>query len=508
MMKSRDIQDYSGISCDSRKVSDNFIFVCIKGNSSDGHEYIEKAISAGAKLIIIEEQFLNNPEKKERLEKLKSENPEVEFETKEDNRITLGKYASKFYGEPSKEIEIYGVTGTNGKTTITHLIQELFELTCPNPSESKCSLIGTIGIKDHSSDQYQEIGNTTPSSEFIQAELKRILDKKIKAATMEVSSHALDQKRCFGIDFKHAIVSNLSQDHLDYHRTMNEYMLAKAQIFKQVSESAILNLDDEYYQDFRDEAQKEELAIWSFAINNEAADLRAKEIKISEAGISYKLDFSERLKNRCTDFSEDCEIKFKLNGTFNVYTSLAAILLGVLEGLNLKTISEKSIALNPVAGRFETIYEESKPICIVDYAHSPDGLKNILKGARDLVNNSEKLQNLICIFGCGGDRDITKRPQMGRIAHDLADKIYVTSDNPRSEKPSQIIADILTGIPSMDKCEVIENRATAIASAIKDAKAEDLIVVAGKGHEDYQILGDKTIHFDDREHVRDALAEY
>lgn len=508
MMVSSELQSYAGLTCDSRKVSENFIFLCIKGNNSDGHEYIENAINSGAKLIVLEEAFIDIQENKEKLEKLKKTHTEIEFEVKKDNRVTLAKYANKFYGEPSKSLNIYGVTGTNGKTTITHLIQELFEVSAEQEEEKRCSLIGTIGIKDQSSDKYNEIGNTTPSSEFIQAEFKRIKDKGIKLATMEVSSHALDQKRCLGISFKHGIVSNLSQDHLDYHRTMQEYMLAKAQIFKQITDSAILNLDDEYYKDFRKEADNEELAIWTFGINSAEADLKAEAIKISEAGISYKLKLSEKLQTRAKDYSEGIEIKLKLNGTFNVYNSLAAILLGILEGLSLKSIAENSLKLNPVAGRFETIFEAGKPTCIVDYAHSPDGLKNILKGARDLVNNSENLDNLVCIFGCGGDRDITKRPQMGRIAFDLADKVYVTSDNPRSERPSQIIADILTGFPSMDKTEVIENRATAIASAIKNASQSDLIVIAGKGHEDYQILGDKTIHFDDREHVREALVKY
>lgn len=508
IMTSSELQSYAGLSCDSRKVADNFIFICIKGNNSDGHDYIENAIKSGAKLILIEEAFININENKERLRELRQAYPAIEFEIKEDNRITLAKYANKFYGEPSKSLNIYGITGTNGKTTITHLIQELFEVSAEKEEQKKCSLIGTIGIKDQSSDKYNDIGNTTPSSEFIQAEFKRIKDKGIKLATMEVSSHALDQKRCLGINFRHAVVINLSQDHLDYHRTMKEYMLAKAAIFKQVTDSAILNLDDDYYEDFRKEADNEELKVFTFGINSDEADLKAEDIKISEEGISYKLKLSEKLQARTKDYSEGIKINLKLNGTFNVYNSLAAILLGILEGLSLKSIADNSFKLNTVAGRFETIFEAGKPTCIVDYAHSPDGLKNILKGARDLVNNSENLQKLVCVFGCGGDRDITKRPQMGRIAFDLADRVYVSSDNPRSERPSQIIADILTGFPSMDKTEVIENRATAIASAIKDASVHDLVVIAGKGHEDYQILGDATIHFDDREHVREALAKY
>lgn len=502
-----DLSNYSSITCSSKEVKADSIFVCIKGNTLDGHQYIEQAAKASASLIVISKDF----EKTQAalLESLKRSYPKLEIISSLDTRVSLAELAAKFYGEPSKHLDIYGVTGTNGKTTVTHLIQEIFD-------EAGCALLGTIGVRYKSTDKYIELANTTPQSNLIQEELSKAVSLGLEKLTMEVSSHALDQKRCYGIEFKHSIVTNLTQDHLDYHRNMEEYMYAKAEIFKQTKLSAILNPDNEYFHKFKTEALKSNLDIWTFGINSEELDLKAINIKISPTGLQYDLAMSERLKdlylsNAKASTKADLErflnsnhLSLKLNGTFNVYNSLAAFLLAILEGISLEKIYTIAPTLKAVPGRFETLTKESKPVCIVDYAHSPDGLVNILKGARDLIQNSN-YERLICVFGCGGDRDITKRPKMGRIAYDLADFIYVTSDNPRSEQPRQIIADILAGIPDLDRVEVIENRADAIKKAVTAASEKDLVVIAGKGHEDYQILKDKTIHFDDREHVRAAL---
>jgi UDP-N-acetylmuramoyl-L-alanyl-D-glutamate--2,6-diaminopimelate ligase len=507
----KDISNYSSITCNSKEVQAASIFVCIKGTHADGHKYIEQAANAGASLIVISNEFA----KAEGvfLDSLKKEYPQVEFLFSDDTRMSLAELAAKFFNEPSKHIDVYGVTGTNGKTTVTHLIQEIFD-------EEGCALLGTIGVRYKSTDKYIELGNTTPQSNLIQEELSKVYARNLRKLTMEVSSHALDQKRCHGIEFKYSIVTNLTQDHLDYHHNMEEYLMAKAEIFKQSKHAAILNPDNEYFSRFKEEALKSKLDIWTFAINTAQADLRAVNIKISQTGLEYGLEMSDGLKtkyltlqNQETDtakadldsFLKNSRIKLKLNGTFNIYNSLAAFLLALLEGISLELVFEKAPSLKAVPGRFETITAELKPLCIVDYAHSPDGLENILKGARDLISNSN-FTRLICVFGCGGDRDITKRPKMGRIAYDLADLVYVTSDNPRSEEPRQIIADILAGIPNLEKIEIIENRADAIKRAVSTALATDVVVVAGKGHEDYQILKDKTIHFDDREHVRAALA--
>lgn len=506
----KDISNYSSITCNSKEVQAASIFVCIKGTHADGHKYIEQAASAGASLIVISNEFA----KAEGvfLDTIKKNYPQVEFLFSDDTRVSLAELAAKLFNEPSKHIDVYGVTGTNGKTTVTHLIQEIFD-------DEGCALLGTIGVRYKSTDKYIELGNTTPQSNLIQEELSKAYARNLRKLTMEVSSHALNQKRCHGIEFKYSIVTNLTQDHLDYHHNMEEYLMAKAEIFKQTKYAAILNPDNEYFSRFKEEALRAKLDIWTFAINTNA-DIRAVDVKISQTGLEYGLEMSDRLKakylavqNQESDkakadldlFLKKSRIQLKLNGTFNIYNSLAAFLLALLEGISLESLLEKAPTLRAVPGRFETITAESKPLCIVDYAHSPDGLENILKGARDLISNSE-FTRLVCVFGCGGDRDITKRPKMGRIAYDLADLVYVTSDNPRSEEPRQIIADILAGIPNLEKIEIIENRADAIKRAVSAALVTDVVVVAGKGHEDYQILKDQTIHFDDREHVRKALA--
>ena len=507
----KDISNYSNITCNSKEVQTASIFVCIKGTLADGNKYIGQVASAGASLIVVSNEFAKADSVF--LDTVKKDYPKVEFLFSDDTRMSLAELSAEFFNEPSKHIDVYGVTGTNGKTTVTHLIQEIFD-------EDGCALLGTIGVRYKSIDKYIELGNTTPQSNLIQEELSKVYARKLKKLTMEVSSHALDQKRCHGIEFKHSIVTNLTQDHLDYHHNMEEYLMAKAEIFKQTKYSAILNPDNEYFSRFQEEALRSKLDIWTFAINANIADLKAVNVKISQIGLEYSLEMSDRLKakylailNQESDkgkadlgsLLKTARIKLQLNGTFNIYNSLAAFLLALLEGVSLEILLEKAPTLRAVPGRFETITAESKPLCIVDYAHSPDGLENILKGARDLIHNSD-FTRLICVFGCGGDRDITKRPKMGRIAYDLADLAYVTSDNPRSEEPRQIIADILAGIPNLDKIEIIENRADAIKKAVSAALSTDVVVVAGKGHEDYQILKDKTIHFDDREHVRAALS--
>jgi UDP-N-acetylmuramoyl-L-alanyl-D-glutamate--2,6-diaminopimelate ligase len=520
----KDISNYSSITCNSKEVQVASIFVCIKGTHADGHKYIEQAANAGASLIVISNEFATA--ESILLDTVKKDYPQVEFLFSDDTRMSLAELAAKFFNEPSKHIDVYGVTGTNGKTTVTHLIQEILEddENAENGvrlhAHEGCALLGTIGVRYKSTDQYIELGNTTPQSNLIQEELSKVYARNLRKLAMEVSSHALDQKRCHGIEFKYSIVTNLTQDHLDYHHNMEEYLMAKAEIFKQTKYAAILNPDNEYFSRFKEEALKSKLDIWTFAINTAHADLRAVNVKISQTGLEYGLEMSDELKakylivqNQETDkakadldsFLKNSRIKLKLNGTFNIYNSLAAFLLALLEGISLELVFEKAPSLRAVPGRFETITAEAKPLCIVDYAHSPDGLENILKGARDLISNSD-FTRLICVFGCGGDRDITKRPKMGRIAYDLADLVYVTSDNPRSEEPRQIIADILAGIPNLEKIEIIENRADAIKRAVSKALATDVVVIAGKGHEDYQILKDKTIHFDDREHVRTALA--
>lgn len=467
-----DLKKYNDFHYDSRKVNENSIFIAIEGEKVDGHKYIQEAINKGAKLIVFEKSKFNPGDLTKQADFIEVSNTQLE----------LAKIADEFYDHPSSKLEIIGVTGTNGKTTVTHLIQSIL---------TNCGLIGTIGFKANPSADYQDIGNTTPQAKELQKIIKDLVDQKYKYLTMEVSSHALEQYRVGEIKFKTAIVTNLTQDHLDYHITMDSYFEAKAKVFQQTTKFAILNIDDPYYQRFKEKAEKEKLKVISIGVEN-SADYQAKNIKFDDDGLSYTLN--------------NVEFKLKLNGMFNVYNSLAATVACLEEGLSLEKIAATLKNTAAVSGRFEVIKEANSPFCIVDYAHSPDGLLNILKGARTLLAN-KKSGKLICLFGCGGDRDITKRPKMGRIAYDLADFIYVTSDNPRSEDPEQIIADILTGIPDLNKSKVIVSRSEAIKEAVLNANIDDILVIAGKGHENYQILKDKTIHFDDREEVRKALED-
>jgi UDP-N-acetylmuramoyl-L-alanyl-D-glutamate--2,6-diaminopimelate ligase len=482
-VKSIDYTKYSDIVYDSRKVIDNCIFVAIKGLKIDGHEYIKTALELGAKLIVLEQnEYIK---KQNDYDKLFQEY-KVDFELASDTRLKLAEISNLFYREPSKDLCLIGVTGTNGKTTVTHLIQSLL---------MDCAILGTMGLRKTQNDQYLDQGNTTPQNKEVQKIIRNIVDEKFKYLAMEVSSHALDQYRVACLNFKYAIVTNLTQDHLDYHKTMDHYYKTKAKIFSQTTEFAILNSDDSYFTKFETEAKKSNLTIIRVSTKNPDAELFATDIKYDFYGLSYKL---------IAKGYGGIEIKTKLNSEFNIYNSMFAITVALKEGVKLDEIANSFINMHVVPGRFEAIKEDHTPLCIVDYAHSPDGLLNVLRGAKALVQGDTKL---ICVFGCGGDRDITKRPLMGKIAYDYADKVYVTSDNPRSEDPDRIIADILTGIPDLNKTKVLIDRRTAIQTAIREASIKDIIVIAGKGHENYQILADETIHFDDREEVLEAFKQ-
>ncbi|MDA0771408.1 MAG: UDP-N-acetylmuramoyl-L-alanyl-D-glutamate--2,6-diaminopimelate ligase [Cyanobacteria bacterium] len=503
----KDLGQYTDIHYDSRQVSPGSIFVAIIGDDVDGHDYIKAAINKGAVLIIAEKQ-ITVPEG-------------IELCVVEDSRQELARLSSDFYGKPDQTIDLIAVTGTNGKTTMTHLLQELLP---------KTALLGTMGLKTSAKADYDDLGNTTPQSKEIYRILADLVNHNFKYLAMEVSSHALEQKRVAGLQYKAAVITNLTQDHLDYHVTMDNYFEAKAKLFKQVSEYVLLNADDEYYERFKNKLGS--LTSFSFALNADAdyqaidirpvskhsfdvqvaqkkvatarnarvafgdnSDFQNKSIEYNAAGMSYTVVAKG---NRLG------EVALQLNGQFNVYNSLAAIAVALEEGIKFEDIQKQLAKIPPVAGRFEVIQTETSPTCVVDYAHSPDGLLNVLQGARGLVDHAND-SRLICLFGCGGDRDITKRPKMGTIAYDLADYIYVTSDNPRSEDPDQIIADILTGIPDLNKVKVIADRRQAIQAAVAEARQGDVLVVAGKGHEDYQILRTETIHFDDREEVRKGI---
>ena len=465
----------TGISYDSRSVKDGDIFICLTGEKTDGHNHIKEAEAKGAKAIIAEK-------------KIESSLPVIYVN---DTQIALAKVANCFYGEPSEKIKIIGVTGTNGKTTTTHLIQHIFE-----NNDLKTAVIGTLGTRENTKSDYYDAKHTTPQAPELQKQLANLVEKGFSHLAMEVSSHALSLHRVYENNFAGVLLTNITQDHLDFHLTMEEYWRAKRKLFEMLNISswknkyAIINKDDLLFDEFTKSLSRE-VKLFSYGVKNKA-DFQATNIEFSPHGLSFDLISPEGT----------CKVLSKLNGMFNVYNLLGAIAVSFAEGIDINKIVEKVKTANEVPGRFQIIQKDNCPICIVDYAHTPDGLENILKSARLMTPKNGRL---LCVFGCGGDRDPTKRPKMGKIAEDLSDIVLVTSDNPRSENPNQIISDILSGIKNTSDIIVDADRKNAIQIAIKKANKNDVIVIAGKGHEDYQILKDKTIHFDDREEVRKAL---
>ena len=461
--------DITGLSYNSKTTQKGDIFICLVGEYTDGHNYIQFAQENGAVALFVEKE-------------VNSSLPQIIVDS---TRHKIADIADKFYNSPSKELNLIGVTGTNGKTTVTHLIQKIFE-----GINDKCALIGTLGYKLSSEDVYKEAKHTTPQAPELQRVLRQIKsENNIKNVAMEVSSHALEQRRVGNCDFKGAVITNLTQDHLDYHVTMDNYFDAKAILFKNLKEGyfAVLNADDTYVDRFKSIIPKG-VKVLTYGIKNQA-DIRAKDIEFTCDGAKFTL----------TTKDLELPVLLHMNGVFSVYNVLAALSASCMLGFDIKTAIKSLENVKGVAGRFEIVHKN--PMVIVDYAHTPDGLENVLKAGREIT---PKGANLICLFGCGGDRDATKRPKMGEIAERLSDKVVVTSDNPRSEDPEQIIFDIMAGIKSVDtdKIFVESDRGKAIELLKKISNEKDVLIIAGKGHEDYQILKDKTIHFDDKEQAK------
>jgi len=460
--------EITGISYNSKTTKKGDIFVCLTGENSDGHDYAQMAVDNGAAALMTERKLDINV-------------PQIIVPS---TRHQIAELAAAFYNYPSKEINMIGVTGTNGKTTVTHLIQKIFEA-----SGQKCGLIGTLGFKFSSDNPYAEAKHTTPQAPEFQSLLRKAVNDGVKNIAAEVSSHSLEQNRVGGTDFNIAVLTNLTQDHLDYHITMNNYFEAKAILFRGLKKGsvAVINKDDEYAERFISVVPNG-VKIITYGIKNKA-DVMAEDIEFSLQGSKYTLNIG----------GKKTELTLHLNGMFSVYNTLAAIAVSKCSGIDTETIKKVLEETHGVAGRFEAVHKS--PLVIVDYAHTPDGLDNVLKAAKELKNDKSRL---ICLFGCGGDRDATKRPKMGKIADEKADIIVVTSDNPRSEDPGLIISDIMTGIQTVNPNRVFvePDRGKAIEMLKKIAKPDDIVLIAGKGHEDYQILKDKTIHFDDREEVK------
>lgn len=456
--------EITGITCDSRQIKPGYAFVCIKGTKSDGHDYAEAAVKSGAAAIICERDL------------------KLDCQVITDN--THAAYAdmcAAWFGNPADSLRLFGVTGTNGKTSVTYMLKKIFE-----KAGYKVGLIGTI--QNMIGDEVIAAHNTTPNAYELNSLFALMKAKGCAVVIMEVSSHALDQLRVYRLNFEVAMFTNLTQDHLDYHITMENYLAAKKKLFK-MCRIAVINSDDSYAQKLMEGLDCKTV---TYSTGNDST-YSAKGINYRPASVEYEF----------VSDTEICHIKVATGGKFTVYNSLCAAVCAVEAGIPVKVAAEALSELNGVKGRAESVPTGRDFTIIIDYAHTPDGLKNILSTFRECKKN-----RLIVVFGCGGDRDKTKRPIMGSIAEHFADYVIVTSDNPRTEDPGEIIKDILAGMKnSAVPVKVIENRTEAIKFAVSIAEKDDIIVLAGKGHETYQILGTGTIHLDEREIVAEALEE-
>jgi UDP-N-acetylmuramoyl-L-alanyl-D-glutamate--2,6-diaminopimelate ligase len=453
------------------------LFIGMPGTRVDGGEFSGSAISQGAIAAII------TPSAAQKQPPAK----DAYVIQTEDMVATCSAIASAFHDYPSRKLGMVGVTGTNGKTTTSHLI-EYFLLQAQQPT----AMLGTLYTRWQG--YSLTASHTTPFAVELQSQLAAAVKAGNKYAVMEVSSHALDQGRVKGCGFEVGVFTNLTQDHLDYHKDMEDYFQAKSLLFspEYLQGRAIVNLDDAYGK--RLIAQLDADRVWTYSVNDQAADLYTSNLDYQPTGVKGILHTPQG------------EVSFNspLVGQFNLANLLAAVGAALHLGLDLQLIVDSLPNFAGVPGRMERVQSSSDQDInvIVDYAHTPDSLENLLKAARPFITGK-----MICVFGCGGDRDRTKRPLMGKIAAQLADIAVVTSDNPRTENPEQILRDVVAGIPDTVTSLVIGDRATAIATAIKNAQPGDGVLIAGKGHEDYQILGTEKIHFDDREQARMALSD-
>ncbi|NLV15786.1 MAG: UDP-N-acetylmuramoyl-L-alanyl-D-glutamate--2,6-diaminopimelate ligase [Syntrophomonadaceae bacterium] len=463
----------SGVEYDSRRIEAGNAFVCISGFNQDGHDFASQAVANGANSLIVERSLIA------------PENCNVVLV--QDTRAVLPVLAANFYGRPSEKLRVVGVTGTNGKTTTTHLIRSILE-----ESGYKVGLLGTLYASF--GDYEEHLANTTPESLDIERFMHRVAQGGGSHVIMEVSSHALDLGRVDEIDFDVAVFTNFTQDHLDYHKSMESYCRAKLKLFAGLSSAddqyGIINNDDDYAEAFLQTGKAKKI---SYGIKNHA-DVRAGNIHIGPRGSSMDIDFPGG-KMRCNT---------KLAGIFNVYNSLAAISVGIAENVAPDVIRKGIEKVAGVPGRFELIDEGQNYSVIVDYAHTPDGLENILKTAREIAE-----ARIITVFGAGGDRDRTKRPLMGRIAAQYSDFSIITSDNPRSEDPLAIIDEIMVGVKENDRAHyaIVPDRREAIRHSVYLANKDDLVIIAGKGHEDYQIIKGEILPFDDRRIAREYIKE-
>lgn len=460
--------DIANIEYDSRKVIEGTLFVCVKGFTVDGHKFIDSAIEKGAKAFLVEEDI---------------DIQGYTFIRVENTRKSMAKVADNFCNHPSEKLGVIGVTGTNGKTSITTFLSEILKL-----NSNKVGLIGTIKIFD--GEKEVSSNSTTPESVDLQKTFNNMLDNGCDYCAMEVSSHSLALNRVDETKFKLGLFTNLTPDHLDFHRDLDDYRDAKERLFYKTTLANIINIDDEGGKKIYENIKNLDTPCYTYGIDTKS-DFMAKDIKIDAAGVSYRL---------ITPTYEEV-IFVPVPGRFTVYNTLAVIAACYMLDIPRGIFQEALRTTGGVAGRFEVVPNNKGINVIVDYAHTPDALENVLKTAKEFAKG-----NIITVFGCGGDRDKSKRPLMGKIGQEFSDICFVTSDNPRTEDPKLIIEDILKGLDQKNKnYRVVVDRKEAIEEAIKFAKKDDIVIIAGKGHENYQIIGKTKYHFDDKEIAKECL---
>jgi len=465
---SEDIE-IKNIKYNSKNVEKGDIFAAIKGESLDGHNFIDDAIARGASAVIHQNNRII---------------PQVTDIVVSDSRKALALISDKFYGSPSKNLKLIGITGTNGKTTVSYLVKNIIEA-----SGLKTGLLGTISYRIE--EECIDATLTTPESLEIHSFFDRIKKKKANYAVLEVSSHALKQNRIYGLKFTSAVFTNISRDHLDYHQNMEDYINSKLKLFNQLDDKnsfAVINIDDPISEKIIKGINAE---YFGYSISK----------KSDIYPIYYNLNFDGILINAYTP-KGDIKIDSRLIGYFNIYNILAAVGVGI--GLNIdKNIIKEGIEnVEQIPGRIEKLKIGQKFDVIIDYSHTPDSLLNVISTVKKLTK-----RDVIAVFGCGGDRDKGKRPLMGRIASDNADIVIITSDNPRTENPQQIIVDIVKGIEKKENVILLPDRKEAIIKALSIAEEYDTVLILGKGHENYQIIGKDKIHFNDKEVALDFLKQ-
>jgi UDP-N-acetylmuramoyl-L-alanyl-D-glutamate--2,6-diaminopimelate ligase len=469
-----------GITHDSNQVNEGFLFAAIKGETTDGHTFIRQAVDRGARALLVETMD-------------GIDLGDVSVILVEDSRSSLAQISSNFYNHPAKELKIVGITGTNGKTTTTYLLESILEHDKKN--------VGVIGTVEHRYRGKKVTSNmTTPESVDLMAMLRDMRRSGVEYVVMEVSSHALDKNRVLGCDFDVAVFTNLSQDHLDYHKTLDNYFTAKKRLFTEVlirsgkrPISSVINVDDIYGRKLVEESAGN---IISYSIDDRSATVFADETRLTNDGIVSRVR---------TPWGK-IDIRSNLLGRHNLSNILAATASALSLGVSSDSIEEGVSSLSSIPGRLERVDNKLGISVLVDYAHTPDALKNVLQVVKPLTRGK-----LILVFGCGGDRDPIKRPIMGRIGRELSDILIVTSDNPRTESPEKIIADIEIGVMEGGSIEKtyfrMIDRRSAIQKAIEIASEGDSVLIAGKGHEDYQIVGKVKNPFDDREVAKNKIKE-